>query len=315
MPAIEVQDLHKSYGDHIALRGISFSVEAGEVVGFLGPNGAGKTTAMRILTSYFSPSAGSARIEGHDVLSSSIEARRCIGYLPESAPIYRDMRVHDFLNYIGQMRGMGTAERARGIDRVALQCGLSDRMDQRIDTLSKGFRQRVGLAQALIHEPSILILDEPTTGLDPNQIVDIRNLIREVGRHKTVLLSTHILSEVQATCDRVVIINQGSIVADGPVDDVTTQEQGGILVRVIFAPGKVAPKLKVVEKAIANITGVQRVRPCEAPDRDHHGFEVLAVKDVRQALFTVANEQGLTLVELARAQSNLEEVFRRLTQA
>jgi ABC-2 type transport system ATP-binding protein len=313
--AIEVQDLHKSYGDHVALRGISFSVEAGEVVGFLGPNGAGKTTAMRILTGYFSPSAGTARIEGHDVLSSSIEARRRIGYLPESAPIYQDMRVHDFLNYIGRMRGMGTAERARGIDRVALQCGLSERMSQRIDTLSKGFRQRVGLAQALIHEPSILILDEPTTGLDPNQIVDIRNLIREVGRHKTVLLSTHILSEVQATCDRVVIINQGNLVADGPVDDVTTQEQGGILVRVIFAPGKVAPKLKVVEKAIARVTGVQRVRPCEAPDRKHYGFEVLAVKDVRQALFTVATEQGLTLVELARAQSNLEEVFRRLTQA
>ena len=315
MSAIEVQDLHKSYGDHVALRGINFSVEAGEVVGFLGPNGAGTTTAMRILTGYFAPSAGSALIEGHDVLQQPIEARERIGYLPESAPIYGEMRVGDFLNYIGQVRGLGTAERARGIDRVASQCGLTDRLGQRISALSKGYRQRVGLAQALIHEPSILILDEPTTGLDPNQIVDIRNLIREVGRHKTVLLSTHILSEVQATCDRVVIINQGSLVADGPVDDVTTQEQGGILVRVIFAPGKVAPKLAAVQAAISQITGVQRVRPCEAPDPRHHAFEVLAVKDVRQALFSVANAQGLELVELARAQSNLEEVFRRLTQA
>jgi len=312
--AIEVHDLHKSYGDQLALRGISFSIRRGEVVGFLGPNGAGKTTAMRILTGYLSPTAGHASIEGNDVLGSPIQARESIGYLPESAPIYRDMRVYDFLNYIGRVRGLGTAERARGIDRVALQCGLTDHLRQRIDALSKGYRQRVGLAQALIHEPSILILDEPTTGLDPNQIVDIRNLIREVGRHKTVLLSTHILTEVQATCDRVVIINQGSLVADGPVDEVTTQEQGGILVQVIFAPGKVAPKPEVVQQAISRISGVQRVSPSQAPDPSHHAFEVLAVKDVREELFSVANDQGLKLVELARSQSNLEEVFRRLTK-
>ena len=315
MSAIEVHDLHKSYGDHVALRGISFKIQPGEVVGFLGPNGAGKTTAMRILTGYISASAGGARVDGHDVLGDGIEARRCIGYLPESAPIYGDMQVKDFLNYVGQIRSLGTAERARGLHRVAMQCGITDRLDQRIDTLSKGYRQRVGLAQALIHEPSILILDEPTTGLDPNQIVDIRNLIREVGRHKTVLLSTHILSEVQATCDRVVIIHQGSLVADGPVDDVTTQQQGGILVRVTFAPGSVAPQAKTVKSAVARIPGVQRVTPCEAPDPEHHAFEVLAAVDVRQALFTLATEEGLALVELARAQSNLEEVFRRLTRA
>ena len=315
MSAIEVQDLHKSYGDHIALRGISFQVKAGEVVGFLGPNGAGKTTAMRILTGYLSASAGNAIIEGHDVLDEPIEAKRQIGYLPESAPIYGDMRVRDFLNYVGQVRGMGTAERARGIDRVALQCGLTDRLNQRIDSLSKGYRQRVGLAQALIHEPSILILDEPTTGLDPNQIVDIRNLIREVGRHKTVLLSTHILSEVQATCDRVVIINQGSLVADGPVDEVTTQEQGGILVRATFAPGKVAPRADVIEQKVGEVIGVQRVTQFQTPNPTHHGFEVLANRDVRQALFSLANEEGVILLELSKAQSNLEEVFRRLTQA
>jgi len=312
--AIEVQDLHKSYGAHVALRGISFEVTHGEVVGFLGPNGAGKTTAMRILTGYISATAGETRIEGHNVLGNPIEARRPIGYLPESAPIYGDMKVQDFLNYMGRIRGLGTAERARGIDRVALQCGITDRMDQRIDALSKGYRQRVGLAQALIHEPSILILDEPTTGLDPNQIVEIRNLIREIGRYRTVLLSTHILSEVQATCDRVVIIHKGTLVADGPVDDVTTQEQGGILVRVTLAPGKVAPKPDMVRTAIGKLSGVQRVSPIEAADPSHHAFEVLAARDVRPQLFEWAKDAGLLLVELAQAQSNLEEVFRRLTQ-
>jgi len=315
MSAIQVQDLHKSYGSHVALRGISFGIEHGEVVGFLGPNGAGKTTAMRILTGYLSPSSGQTIVEGHNVLSEPIAARERIGYLPENAPIYADMQVHGFLNYVGEIRGLGRAERARGIDRVALQCGIADRLGQRVSELSKGYRQRVGLAQALIHEPSILILDEPTTGLDPNQIVEIRNLIRDIGRHKTVLLSTHILSEVQSTCDRVIIVNQGEIVADGPVDDVTTQQQGGILVQVTFAPGTVAPQAETLLRAVRLIHGVQRVSPMQASNTSHHAFEVLAVQDVRTALFQLAVDQGVILIELARAQSNLEEVFRRLTQA
>ncbi len=315
MSAIQVHDLHKTYGSHVALRGISFEIDPGEVVGFLGPNGAGKTTAMRILTGYLSSTAGHASIEGHDVLTSPIEARKRIGYLPENAPIYLDMQVHGFLDYIGRIRGLGRAERARGIDRVALQCGIADRLGQQVGQLSKGYRQRVGLAQALIHEPSILILDEPTTGLDPNQIVEIRNLIREIGRHKTVLLSTHILSEVQATCDRVIIVNHGEIVADGPVDDVTTQHQGGILVQVTFAPGTVAARSDTLHTAIRRVHGVQRVSPIEAANPTHHAFEVLAVTDVRRDLFEVAIDNGVVLLELARAQSNLEEIFRRLTQA
>lgn len=315
MSAIQVHDLHKSYGNHVALRGIHFKINHGEVVGFLGPNGAGKTTAMRILTGYLSPSAGHTKVEGHDVLEDPIAAQSCIGYLPENAPIYRDMMVHAFLDYVARVRGLGRAERARGIDRVAHQCGIADRLGQRVGELSKGYRQRVGLAQALIHAPSILILDEPTTGLDPNQIVEIRNLIRDIGREKTVLLSTHILSEVQATCDRVIIINQGNIVADGPVDDVTTQEQGGILVQVTLAPGSVAPSAARLQTEIRRLRGVQRVVSVEAADPNHHAFEVLAISDVRKDLFRLAVDNGVVLLDLSRAQSNLEEVFRRLTQS
>jgi ABC-2 type transport system ATP-binding protein len=311
--AIEVKDLHKSYGDHVALRGISFHVKEGEVVGFLGPNGAGKSTAMKIITGFIAPSAGQASIRGFDVLEEPIEARSLIGYLPENAPIYPDMRVRDYLNYIGQIRGLGTAERERAIERVTGECAITDRLYQRIGDLSKGYRQRVGLAQALLHSPPILILDEPTTGLDPNQIIEIRNLIREIGRHKTVILSTHILSEVQATCDRVVIINRGTLVADGTTDEVTTRTQGGQLLQVVLAPGKVAPTAEAVHRALAALPGVERVKALEGADPGHFAVELLASADVRAAVFALAIEQGLVLMELTRERSNLEEVFRRLT--
>ncbi|MAY80684.1 MAG: ABC transporter [Deltaproteobacteria bacterium] len=315
MPAIVVQDLHKSYGSHVALRGIDFEVGHGEVVGFLGPNGAGKTTTMRILTGFLAASAGSTRIEGHDVISDPILARQKIGYLPENAPIYPDMQVHAYLDYMGRIRELGTAERARAIERVAVQCGISGRLSQKVGALSKGFRQRVGLAQAMLHEPSILILDEPTTGLDPNQIVEIRNVIREIGRRKTVLLSTHILSEVQATCDRVLIINQGAIVADGRTDVVTAKEQGGLLIQATFAPGTVNPDRRALTVELSKLEGVQTIKRLEADSSTHFRYEILADKDLREDLFYFAQSQGVVLLELARAQSNLEEVFRRLTHS
>jgi ABC-2 type transport system ATP-binding protein len=315
MPAIVVQDLHKSYGSHVALRGIDFEVNHGEVVGFLGPNGAGKTTTMRILTGFLASSAGSTRIEGHDVVSEPLLARQKIGYLPENAPIYPDMQVHAYLNYMGRIRELGTAERARAIERVAVQCGITGRMSQKIGVLSKGFRQRVGLAQAMLHEPSILILDEPTTGLDPNQIVEIRNVIREIGRRKTVLLSSHILSEVQATCDRVLIINQGAIVADGRTDVVTAKEQGGLLIQATFAPGTVNPDRRALTVELSKLEGVQTIKRLEADSASHFRYEVLADRDLREELFYFAQSQGVVLLELARAQSNLEEVFRRLTHS
>ncbi len=313
MSAIAVQDLHKSYGSHVALRGIDFAVDHGEVVGFLGPNGAGKTTTMRILTGFMAPSAGTTSIEGHDVVGQPILARRKIGYLPENAPIYPDMQVHAYLDYIGRIREMGQAERARAVERVAVQCGISGRMSQKVAQLSKGYRQRVGLAQALLHDPSILILDEPTTGLDPNQIVEIRNVIRDIGRRKTVLLSTHILSEVQATCDRVLIIHNGRIVADGRTDVVTANEQGGLLIQVCFAPGTVNPQRRTLTVALSELEGVQDITRLEAESQDHFRYEILASRDLREDLFFFAQTQGVVLIELAKAQSNLEEVFRRLT--
>lgn len=313
MSAIAVQDLHKSYGSHVALRGIDFTVDHGEVVGFLGPNGAGKTTTMRILTGFMSPSAGTTAIEGYDVVGQPLLARKRIGYLPENAPIYPDMQVHAYLDYMGRIREMGTAERARAIERVAVQCGITGRMSQKVAQLSKGYRQRVGLAQSLLHDPSILILDEPTTGLDPNQIVEIRNVIREIGRRKTVLLSTHILSEVQATCDRVLIIHNGRLVADGRTDVVTAKEQGGLLIQVCFAPGSVNPQRRTLTVALSEIPGVQDITRLEAESMEHFRYEILADRDLREDLFHFAQKQGVTMIELARAQSNLEEVFRRLT--
>ena len=312
--ALEVEDLHKSYGSHVALRGIHFSIDEGEVVGFLGPNGAGKSTAMKILTGFLAPTSGSARVRGFETLAHPIAAQSCMGYLPENAPIYPDMRVRDYLRYVGRIRGLGRAEMARAIERVSEECGIDERLGQPVSDLSKGYRQRVGLAQALLHSPPILILDEPTTGLDPNQIVEIRNLIREIGRKRTVILSTHILSEVQATCDRVIIINQGAIVADGTTDAVTARTRGGLMLSVAFAPGKVATTAEKVEADIAALDGVERVRRQEGADADGYAFEVLAERDVRPELFHLAVARGLVLVELAREKSNLEEVFRRLTQ-
>ena len=315
MPAIVVSDLKKSYGAHVALRGINFSIEHGEVVGFLGPNGAGKSTAMKILTGYLSPSAGGASIEGFDVLHEPIQARAAVGYLPESAPLYTDMRVADYLEFVGQVRGLGDAERTSAIARVASLCGITDRLSQTIGTLSKGYRQRVGLAQALLHDPSILILDEPTTGLDPNQIVEIRNLIREIGRKKTVLLSTHILSEVVATCDRVIIIHRGEIAADGPTREVTVRDQGGRLLHVTYTAGKVSLQRERLSALLGGMSGVERVATVEEEDTAHLSFELLVARDLRPALFQLAVDEGLVLLELREEKSNLEEVFRRLTRS
>ncbi|NOY26028.1 MAG: ATP-binding cassette domain-containing protein [Oligoflexia bacterium] len=315
MPAIEVEQLHKHYGNLHAIQGISFSIEPGEVVGFLGPNGAGKSTAMKIITGFISPTAGTARVDGHDVVTDSLSARTKLGYLPENAPLYTDMKVQDYLDYVGRIRGLGTAERATAIDRTSQQCGVTARLGQQIGELSKGYRQRVGLAQALLHSPPILILDEPTTGLDPNQIVEIRNLIREIGRKRTVLLSTHILSEVQATCDRVIIIHQGHLVADGATSEVTTREQGGIMVQAIFAPGTVALDRDTIRQALETIPGVTRASDIEAEDPAWSAFEILATGDVRTQVFALAVARGLVLVELARERTKLEEVFRRLTRS
>ncbi len=312
MTAIKVENLCKNYGRHKAVDGISFSINEGEVVGLLGPNGAGKSTTMKILTGFISPSEGGAWINGKNVLEDPIGAQNDIGYLPENAPIYPEMRVKEYLSYIAKIRNLGRNEREHSIKRVAGQCGISARLNQPIGQLSKGYRQRVGLAQALLHESKILILDEPTTGLDPNQIVEIRNLIREIGKKKTVILSTHILPEVQATCDRVIIIHEGNLVADGPVDEVITRSQGGTSFSIILQDFKVTmPSSEIVLK-LHKIEGVEHVSTTPSPDGEHH-FTLLTRKDIRAKIFEFAVKEGLALLELSPAQSDLEDVFRKLT--
>lgn len=312
MTVVEARGLERTYGSFRALDGISFDIEAGHIVGLLGPNGAGKSTTMKILTSYLAPTGGSAKVCGYDVLADPVAVREHIGYLPESAPIYEDMKVRAFLDFVGRTRGLGTAGRHRAIDRVLDECGLKDRVYQRIGTLSKGYRQRVGLAQALLHEPELLILDEPTNGLDPNQIIEIRSLIRRVGETRTVILSTHILSEVQVTCDRVVIIHQGRKVADGPTKDVIAGTSGH-RISIGIAPGKVqASDAEVIEQlgALGEVDHVQAV----AAEGETRRFTLHAAGDVRREVFRWAVARGHELVELAGERSNLEEVFLRLTE-
>lgn len=315
MAVIEVQSLHKHFGAHIAVGGIDFSIAKGEVVGFLGPNGAGKSTTMKIITGFLSPTAGTAKVGGVDVVADPVEARRRIGYLPEAAPVYPDMRVQDYLAFVGDVRGLARSEKANAIERALDRCGLMDRRRQVVGTLSKGYKQRVGLAQAVLHDPDILILDEPTSGLDPNQIVDIRRLIREIGEKKTVILSTHILSEVQASCDRVLIINAGALVADGPTSEVTAVSTGE-LIRAAFIPGDVRQDEAVVVQALEALEGVSSVRvlPHAKSLPDEVVVQLQADRDVREAVFRAAVGLGVVVVELGRERSNLEDVFRRLTR-
>lgn len=310
---IEVAGLSKAYGAFAALKGVSFTVRRGEIVGFLGPNGAGKTTTMKILTGFVAPTAGRATVAGHDVVTESLQARSCIGYLPESAPVYADMRVGDYLDFIGQIRGLALAERASAIGRVCEECDLADRIGQVVGTLSKGYRQRVGLAQALLHQPPILILDEPTSGLDPNQILSIRNLVRRIGQSRTVILSTHILSEVQATCDRVLILNKGELVADAPIDSVRAAISGGNLYRAAFTEGTVRLAEPALRALLVGLPGVTRVALQTSDETAVFSYEVVADRDIRGELFALATGQGLRLLELGREKSPLEEVFRRLT--
>ncbi|MBO6574538.1 MAG: ATP-binding cassette domain-containing protein [Rhodothermales bacterium] len=306
---IEVQGLTKRYGPERAVDDISFQVQSGEVLGFLGPNGAGKTTTMKVITCYLPPTEGTVRVSGRDVRSEPLEVRRQIGYLPEHTPLYLDMRVFDYLDFVAAMRGIEANRRPGRIADMAEVCGLAEVLQKRIETLSKGFRQRVGLAQAMIHDPEILILDEPTTGLDPNQIVEIRELIRAIGREKTVILSTHILSEVQASCDRVLIIHRGRLVADGTPTDLQDSFTGGQRVQLAVHTGD-----GVLDALSA---GDFRVTEQSTDPAGQTLYTVTSDRkdDIRPDLFRMAVEKGWVLSELHRDQANLEDVFRQLTAA
>jgi ABC-2 type transport system ATP-binding protein len=311
--SIIVTNLTKSYGIVKAVDDISFEVHHGEIVGFLGPNGAGKTTTMRMITSYLSPTSGSVSIEGKDIREHSLETRKLIGYLPEQNPLYHDMNVMDYLEFTARLQGVPKTNTSRKVREMIGVCGLSDVKHMDIGQLSKGYRQRVGLAQAMIHDPKILIMDEPTSGLDPNQIVEIRNLIRQLGREKTVILSTHILPEVQATCNRVLIISHGKIVADGTPSELQSGFQGNerVFVEIEKPEGFNFELLQIKFNIIPSIKQINLT-----DDRDgtmRMRLEVEKGVDIRKQIFQICVENKWNLLELHREQTSLEDVFHELT--
>jgi ABC-2 type transport system ATP-binding protein len=314
-PIVEARSLRKDYGSTRAVEDISFKVSRGEVVGFLGPNGAGKSTTMKILTGYLRPTAGSAIVAGIDVAQDPLAAKRLIGYLPENAPLYDDMMVVDFLNFVADMRGITGQTRQDRLREICRRCGLMEVLGKNIGQLSKGFRQRAGLAQAMVHDPDLLILDEPTSGLDPNQIVEIRELIKELGREKTVILSTHILPEVQASCGRIIIINKGKLVADD-TPEVLTGAEGRAIVRLIVKSRNGTPLSEGdVRTVLSSVPGVGAVEVADGEGDGTLGFRVRAAGglDPREGIFRAAVEGRFVLLDLHRERVSLEDTFRQLT--
>jgi len=315
---IEVKNLAKVYGGNRAVDGISFDVPSGEVLGFLGPNGAGKSTTMKMLTCFIAPTSGDALVGGTSVLEHSVQVREMIGYLPEDTPLYQDLTPLEFLQFASALRKVDRATQDRRMHEIAEVCGLFEVLGQPIGELSKGYRQRVGLAQAMIHDPPILILDEPTSGLDPNQIVEIRELIKEIGKKKTVILSTHILPEVQATCGRVIIIHDGSLVADGSPDELAHGESGNTYRVVLAGDGDEPYRTSLGEEArqkLDTIVGVHRVTEAEGePDAASFIVASQGEQDLRREIFTCVRDSGWVMLELNRQTASLEDVFRKLTK-
>ena len=307
---ISIEHLTKYYGDFRAVDDVSFTVKDGEILGFLGPNGAGKTTTLKMLTCFMPPNEGTIRFNDFDVREHSMEIRKMIGYLPENAPLYEYMGVIEFLNYVCDIREIYGQKRKERIDRMIDLCGLEKVLGKDIGELSKGYRQRVGIAQAMIHEPDILILDEPTVGLDPNQVVGIRQLIKDVGEEKTVVLSTHILSEVEAVCNRVVIISSGSIVADGQTSVLMSELAGQSVIRIVLK-GNV-PDANMV---FSTMKEVDRVDMSLEDDGNATCLDIFVrgAADMREEIFNRAVQKKWVLLEMTQQKKNLEDVFRKLT--
>lgn len=305
---IQIENLSKQYGPQKAVDGISFEVKPGEVVGFLGPNGAGKSTTMRMITGYLAIGDGDVRLGGKSVKDLGDDLKRHIGYLPENNPLYLDMPVMDYLKFCGALQGMSKADISRRLREMIQVCGLQAEKHKKIGELSKGYRQRVGLAQAMIHDPEVLVLDEPTTGLDPNQIVEIRNLIRELGKAKTVVLSTHILPEVEATCDRILIINKGRIVANGTAETLRKQATGQEILRLRIEDARVEEILDALRKS-PNVDTVDIV------DKELNRLEVQSRSGMssKREIFHLCVQQGWVLSELTPLETRLEDIFRNLT--
>ncbi len=305
---ISVQNVTKTYGTQKALDGLSFKVKAGEILGFLGPNGAGKTTTMKAITCYISPNEGDILVGGISVSESPDLVKQNIGYLPESNPLYGDMPVMDYLAFIGELQGVDKSRIEEQVQKMVRICGLDPEKHKKISELSKGYKQRVGLAQALIHDPEVLILDEPTTGLDPNQIIEIRALIREIGKEKTVILSSHILAEVEATCDRVLIINKGKIVADGSPESLRKKAQGKEIL-------KVGLNVEDRNEGYSALQALDEVEVVSFMDDDKKLFEVESKVGMSsaQSIFKMCVDKGWYLTQLTPVEKNLEDVFRELT--
>ncbi len=306
---IEVKNLSKSYSGFRAVQNISFSVAKGEIVGFLGPNGAGKSTTMRILAGYLPPTDGQVTVAGHDVVTDSLEVRKRIGYMPENVPLYTDMRVNEFLRYRARLKKVQPNKVKDRVEAVKRQCSLKDVEHKMIGTLSKGYRQRVGLADALVHEPDLLILDEPTIGLDPNQIRAVRDLIIELGKKHTILLSTHILSEVEMTCNRVLIINRGKIEASDTPANLTRLVRGGGLLQV-----EVQARGQEVISRFKEIPDVEEVESLHDGDWSIVKIYPKPGSDVRDEVFQMVKRQNWNLRELARVKATLEEAFVEITK-
>ena len=305
---IRISSLTRRYGDQIAVNDISFTVRTGEVLGFLGPNGAGKTTTMKMICGSIAPDAGQIEVGGYSALTEAEHVRKLIGYLPENNPLYLDMPVIDMLRFTARLQGVEKSRVSERIGEMIRVCGLDAEKHKRIGELSKGYRQRVGLAQAMVHDPEVLILDEPTTGLDPNQIVEIRELIRELGRAKTVIFSTHILPEVEATCDRILIIHKGRIVADGDPLTLRKQAMGKEMLRVTVEDG--SPD--TVRHALLALDAVEAVEPVS---HSACSFDLQCVPGApaARAVHWCCVQNGWTLTELRASETRLEDVFRGLT--
>jgi len=300
--SIEISHLTKIYGQQKAVDDISFSVAKGEIVGFLGPNGAGKSTTMKVATCFIPPTSGQVLVCGFDVTKDSLQVRQRIGYLPEHNPLYAELYVIEYLSFIGSLYGLNSKQLKSNIDELVVKTGLTQEKHKKLGQLSKGYKQRAGLAAALIHNPEVLILDEPTTGLDPNQVLEIRHLIKEIGKEKTVILSTHIMQEVEAMCSRVVIINQGKIVADNAVENLTASlAQKGYKIIVEFENNVDIAHLRQIEN-VGTVVALAKNK-----------FELLASKDIRNNLFKYSGEKGWLLLELKLEETSLESVFQSLT--
>ncbi len=299
--SIQIQQINKRFGSQQVLNNISFSIKSGEIVGFLGPNGAGKSTTMKIITGYLFSDSGKVTVCNVDVEKNPIDARRLIGYLPEHNPLYLDLYVREYLQFIARLYGF-RKNVLKTTEQIIERTGLSPESNKKIGALSKGFRQRVGLAQALIHDPQVLILDEPTTGLDPNQLADIRSLIKEIGKEKTVLFSTHIMQEVEAVCDRVIVINKGTIVADeNECNIIQSFSRETILTYVEFAN-------PVSEKELYEnfeLTSISCIKP--------GAFQLESKKDIRKELFLFAVKQNYIILSMNRSEKDMEQIFRELT--